>query len=199
MFTATCPLVLASASPRRRELLQTLGLRCECMAAAIDETPHQGEAPASFAMRMAQAKAGAIAAVQPPSSCVIGADTVVSIDGRILGKPRDQEEGLHFLRLLNGRTHVVITGYTLILRAQALELTRHTRTRVRFGHFTDAVLRAYARTAEPLDKAGGYAIQGIGAFLPAGIDGSGTNVIGLPLQELLQLLLQRRLIVPRGD
>lgn len=198
MFTATCSLVLASASPRRREQLQTLGLRCTCMAAAIDETPLPGEAPAAFAMRMAQAKAEAIAAIQPPSSCVIGADTVVSIDGRILGKPRDQEEGLSFLQLLNGRTHVVITGYTLIHRSQALELTRHTRTRVRFGRFADAVLRAYARTPEPLDKAGGYAIQGIGAFLSAEIDGSHTNVIGLPVQELLQILLQRRLIVPKG-
>ena len=197
MFTANCPIILASASPRRRELLQALGLQCICIPAAIDETPRSGEMPAAFAMRMAQNKAKTIAAVQAPSTCVIGADTVVSIDGRILGKPADHAEALRFLELLNGKTHTVITGYTVIARHQSLELTRHSLTRVRFGHFTGAVLKAYACSKEPLDKAGAYAIQGAGAFLPAEIEGSSTNVIGLPVQELLQILLRQRIILPR--
>ncbi len=198
MFIASCPIILASASPRRRELLQALGLHCTCIPAAIDETPRSRETPAAFAMRMARDKAETIAAVQTSATCVIGADTVVSIDGRILGKPADHTEALHFLELLNGKTHTVITGYTLIARHQGLELTRHALTRVRFGHFDRAVLKAYACTTEPLDKAGAYAIQGAGAFLPAAIDGSSTNVIGLPVQELLQILLRQRIIMPKG-
>lgn len=194
MFVATCPLILASASPRRRQLLHALGLHCDCLAADIDETPLYNETPTAFAMRMAGAKAAAVAATQLPSACVIGADTVVCIDDHILGKPADRWEALHFLQLLNGRTHTVITAYALRARERNLEVSAYASTLVRFGHFSDSILQAYANTDEPLDKAGAYAIQSCGAFLVAAIDGSSTNVIGLPVHELITLLLAHRLI-----
>ena len=145
-------------------------------------------------MRMAGAKADAVAATQAPSACVIGADTVVCIDDHILGKPADRREAMHFLQLLNGRTHTVITAYALRVRERHLEVSQYASTLVRFGHFTNSVLQAYANTDEPLDKAGAYAIQGCGAFLVAALNGSSTNVIGLPVHDLIKHLLAHRLI-----
>lgn len=197
MFVATCPLILASASPRRRELLLTLGLDCACIPAAIDETPFSAEEPAAFARRMAENKAAAVAAAQPASSCVLAADTVVCIDGRILGKPQDQQEALSFLELLNGRSHTVITGYSIKAGFRGLDHSAHASTRVQFGLFDRSILQAYAACGEPMDKAGAYAIQGTGSFLVAAVDGSSTNVIGLPIQEVVQVLVQHEIIAPR--
>lgn len=196
MFIATCPLILASASPRRQQLFAALGLHCTCIPATIDETPLVGETPAAFAVRMAEAKVAEVAAAQDTAACVIGADTVVTIDGRILGKPANHREALRFLELLNGKTHSVITGYALQARGHGVLLHDHATTRVRFGHFNQDTLAAYANTKEPLDKAGAYAIQGAGAFLVASIDGSCTNVIGLPVQAIVHSLLAHRFIRP---
>ena len=198
MFIATCPLILASASPRRRELLLALGLHCDCIPAAIDETPLPGEDPAAFARRMAESKAKVVAATQPPSACVLAADTIVCIDNRILGKPRTPQEALFFLELLNARSHTVITGYSIKAQFRDLDHTAHASTRVDFGHFDHYILQAYAACGEPLDKAGAYAIQGAGSFLVAAVHGSSTNVIGLPVHAVLQVLVQHRIIAPKG-
>ena len=205
MFVTACPLVLASASPRRRELLHALGLRFTCKAAEIDERPLPDEAPTNFALRMARAKALAVAATEPPAACVIAADTVVVVGeatesgGRILGKPRDHAEALDFLRLLNGRAHTVVTGLALLAPRRGLDLTCPVQSRVRFGRFEENVLAAYAAGPEPLDKAGAYAVQGAGAFLVETISGSATNVIGLPMTELVDILSQHQLIAPVAD
>lgn len=198
MFVATCPLILASASPRRRELLLSLGLHCTCIPASIDETPFASEEPAAFARRMAEDKAQAVAVQEPASACVLAADTLVCIDGRILGKPCDQQEALCFLELLNGRSHTVITAYSIKAGFCDLDHTAHTSTRVQFGHFDRSILKAYAACGEPMDKAGAYAIQGAGCFLVAAVDGSSTNVIGLPVNEVVQVLVQYQIIVPKG-
>ena len=205
MFVTACPLVLASASPRRQELLRALGLHFTCKAAEIDERPLPEEASTNFALRMAQAKAHAVAATEPPAACVIAADTVVAIEetggtgARILGKPKDHAEALDFLRLLNGRSHTVITGLALVAPLRGLDLTCPVQSRVQFGRFEENVLAAYAAGPEPLDKAGAYAVQGAGAFLVETISGSATNVIGLPMTELADMLLQHQLIAPVAD
>lgn len=196
MFVAACPLVLASASPRRQELLRVLGLDFACIPADIDESAWPGEDAAGFATRMAREKAGAVARAQPAAACVIGADTVVAIDGRVLGKPQNHAEALAFLSLLNGRTHTVITGYNVRVGQRGLNLSGHVCSRVQFGNFPEEVLAAYAATPEPMDKAGAYAMQGAGCFLVRAVDGSSSNVIGLPVGELVQLLLQQQIIAP---
>lgn len=199
MFVAACPLVLASASPRRHALLQSLGLSFSCVPAEIDETPYAGEAPADFAMRMARSKAEAASKSQPPSVCVVAADTVVAMQDRILGKPKDHAEALSFLSQLNGQMHTVITGYCVLARFRNLDFTGHVRTRVQFGQFEENVLAAYAAGSEPMDKAGAYAMQGTGCFLVSAVSGSSTNVIGLPVEEVVQILLEHQLIAPVAD
>lgn len=179
-------------------MLLGLGLHCDCIPAAIDETPLTDEGPAAFARRMAESKAIAVAADQPPVACVLGADTVVSIDDRILGKPGDQQEALSFLELLNGRSHTVITAYSIKAKKHhGLDYTGHAATTVHFGRFERKILEAYAASGEPLDKAGAYAIQGWGSFLVAAVDGSSTNVIGLPLHEVVQILVQNQIIITK--
>ena len=188
MFAAACPLILASASPRRRQLLQALGLSCECIPADIDESSYPGEEPAAFAERMAQTKAATVAARQSPLACVIGADTVVTIGGRILGKPKDHREALDFLELLNGKTHTVITSYALQASFCDLKVSEYVSTCVHFGTFTREVLQAYAQSKEPLDKAGAYAIQGGCVIYIKEIRGEYSNVVGLPVARLYQEL-----------
>jgi septum formation protein len=177
-------LILASASPRRRELLSQLGLNFTVSAADIDETPHPGEAPEAYVLRLAREKAGAVAP-RHPGAWVLAADTTVVLGPELLGKPRDAEEAKAMLGRLSGRTHEVHTGVALA--------GRHTeglvvRTRVTFRALTPGEIAWYAGTGEPLDKAGAYAVQGKGGFLVAAVDGSPTNVIGLPLGETLALL-----------
>jgi septum formation protein len=142
---------------------------------------------------MALAKASEIAALNP-HAWVLGADTVVSIGGRILGKPRDRNDALAILKLLVGRTHQVITGVSLCHRALGFEETFVDLTLVTFAQFPDDILSAYVRTGEPLDKAGAYGIQGIGSFLARGLNGSCTNVIGLPVDLVVSILLSRGVI-----
>jgi len=194
-FVLCQPLVLASASPRRREFLTRLGLDCHVQAADIPEERRPQEAPASFARRLAEEKALAVAR-QHPDSWVLGADTVVVLAEEVLGKPRDATEALAMLQRLNGRAHQVISGFSLRhLQRQVCEI-RHESSEVVFHDFPASVLAAYAACGEPLDKAGAYGIQGIGAFLVQEIHGSCANVIGLPLAEVVQLLLQHHVIAP---
>jgi septum formation protein len=195
VFRTCKPLILASASPRRRKFLTDLGLEFSCFPADIDETPQNREPPADFALRMADGKAATIARMHP-ASYVIGSDTVVTVDNMILGKPVDTTDALHLLRSLQGKTHQVITGLSLVnLRKNCHEqLTRITR--VTFNTFDDAILQAYIDSGDPMDKAGAYGIQGQGAFLVRSIHGSCSNVIGLPLSTCISILLQHEVICP---
>ncbi|MGX9728762.1 MAG: Maf family protein [Candidatus Electronema sp. VV] len=195
MFTSLKPVILASASPRRQQFLRDLGLDFICQPADIDETPLSGEQPAAFARRMAAEKAEAVAASRP-ASWVIGADTVVTLDGQIIGKPADEGHALEILRALRGRTHQVITGLALVCQQDGCAETLAETSEVTFANFPDAMLAAYIRTGEPMDKAGAYGIQARGAFLVESLRGSCSNVIGLPLSACIALLLRRGVIAP---
>ncbi|SFJ19561.1 Maf family protein [Albimonas pacifica] len=180
-------LVLGSASPRRLALLASIGVVPDAVIPAdIDETPKKDEEPRPYALRLAREKAKAVAAGLGGDDAVLAADTVVAAGRRILGKPQDEAEAYGFLSLLSGRRHRVITG--VALRRGGREWTRRVETQVRFKRLSDAEISAYLRSGEWRGKAGGYAIQGIGAgFVPA-INGSYTNVVGLPLVEVANLL-----------
>ncbi len=195
MFRTCKPLILASASPRRQQFLTDLGLNFTSLPANIDETPETRETPTTFAVRLALAKAWTIAE-QHPHAYVIGSDTVVTLNNRILGKPADAANALDILRSLQGKTHQVITGLSLTcLQDNCFENLART-TSVTFTTFSDSILRAYIRTGEPMDKAGAYGIQGKGSFLVRTIQGSCSNVIGLPINTCTSLLLQYGVIIP---
>lgn len=177
-------LILASASPRRSELLRRAGLSFEVLAADVDESPVAAETPDDYVARVAQAKADAIANAHP-DALVLAADTTVVLDGRILGKPTSVDDAVDTLRSLAGRTHRVLTAVALAGTGRALHVES---TSVTMREASSAELAWYVSTGEPMDKAGSYAIQGIGAQLVARIEGSHSNVIGLPLAETLALL-----------
>lgn len=180
-------LVLASGSPRRRELLSLICRDFEVLPADADEARLDGEAPCDLALRLALMKAR-IAAARRPGSVVLGCDTVVALGDEVFGKPISMEREISCLRVLNGRAHAVFTGIAVIPGDGGQELSETVRTEVEFGSFPEHVLRAYAETGEGLDKAGGYAIQGRGAFLVRAIRGSYTSVVGLPLCEAADML-----------
>ncbi len=194
MFTTCKPLILASASPRRKRFLSDLGLEFTCIPANIDERSLPDETPAIFARRMAAEKAEVLAS-QYPKSWIVAADTVVVLDGQIIGKPKDAAHALALLRALQGRSHKVITGLALLCQAENYLETLAEQSEVTFSAFPDDVLLAYIQTGEPLDKAGAYGIQGKGAFLVQNVNGSCSNVIGLPLSSCVTLLLQHNIIV----
>jgi len=180
-------LILASASPRRRELLSQLGVNYLVEPAAIDETPAVGETPGAYVRRMALEKATTVAArYQDSKTVVLAADTTVVIDGDVLGKPRDHFHGLAMLARLSGRGHSVLTGVCLCsVAGPHCELVE---TKVEFMSLSRQTCEAYLATDEPWDKAGGYGIQGLGGALVRSIRGSYSNVVGLPLCETWQLL-----------
>ena len=177
--------VLASGSPRRRDLLKQLGLDFTVKAADLDESLLPGEAPAAYVERLARAKAAAV-----PGEIVLAADTTVAVDDQILGKPADAADARRMLSLLSGREHSVFTGIATKQHARVVQ------TRVWFKPLTAKEIDWYAGTPEPYDKAGGYAVQGLAAAFIARLDGSPTNVIGLPLPETLELLVESGLILP---
>ena len=180
-------LILASASPRRRELLSQLGVVYTCDPADIDETPLPKEAPDEYVLRMAQAKAAAVAVRYPsPAYSVLGADTTVVIADDVLGKPRDHFHGLAMLARLGGRSHSVFTA--VCLHSAAGVSCELVETTVQFMQLSREVCEAYLATDEPWDKAGGYGIQGLGGAFVSSIQGSYSNVVGLPLCETWQLL-----------
>lgn len=179
-------LVLASSSPRRAELLARLGLTPEIRPTDVDETTRPDEAPADLVARLAGAKAADGAGRGAGDEVVLGADTVVVLDGRALGKPTDIEDARRMLTALAGRTHEVITGVAAV-RGPISAVTRVT-TRVTFRPLTDSEVAWYLATGEPHDKAGAYGLQGAGAVLVERVDGSDTNVIGLPLAETVALV-----------
>jgi septum formation protein len=181
-------LVLASASPRRRDLLARLGLVPVVRPAHVDETPHPDEPAADLVARLAATKAAASAALGDPADdeVVLAADTEVVVDGVVLGKPRDRQDAAAMLRRLSGRSHEVLTG--IAVRRGSISRIAQVTTEVRFRTLTDAEVDWYLRTGEPDGKAGAYALQGGGAVLVERIVGSDTNVIGLPLAETVLLL-----------
>ena len=183
----TQPLILASASPRRRELLQQLGLQFTVVTADIDETPLPGEVHTDYTLRLAEAKARAVLALHP-DALVVGADTTVAVDGHLLGKPRDAADAARMLRLLGGRAHGVTTAIAVLTRAQTL--TAAETTDVYFSRMREDEIAAYVATGEPMDKAGAYAIQGRAAQWIPRIEGDYSNVVGLPLARLSALLQQ---------
>jgi len=187
------PLVLASASPRRREMLARVGVRFEARPADLDETPRPGEPPAAYVARIAAAKADAT--TRSPGQWVLAADTTVTIDGAILAKADDEGEAAAMLRRLAGRTHAVITAFCIV--GDAVRRTGAVTTEVDVIALTDADIADYVATGEWRGKAGAYAIQGIASALVAAVRGSVTNVIGLPLVEVLAALREAGAPPPR--
>lgn len=181
-------LYLASGSPRRRELLTQIGVPFTVLSAQIDETPFDLETPAAYVERLALGKAQAGLAALPANqqACVLGADTAVVLDGRILGKPVDQADALAMLAALSGREHQVLTAVALTDRQRSE--TCVVTSRVRFRSIQPHEAHAYWTSGEPADKAGGYAIQGLAAIFVAGLHGSYSAVVGLPLCETAELL-----------
>ena len=189
-MTTQKTLVLASGSPRRRELLEGLGLRFTIRAAAIDETPHPGEEPAAYVLRLAEEKARA--AVRP-GELALAADTTVVIDGEILGKPEDDADAVRMLRLLSGREHEVLTGVALLdtTPADAGRIASGiSRSAVRMATLTPEEIAWYVGTGEPRDRAGSYAIQGLGSLFVEAVSGNYTNVVGLPIPTVYRLFAE---------
>jgi septum formation protein len=188
-------LILASQSPRRKDLLEQAGLAFEVIPGNFDEDSVPLDAPESYARLLALEKANQIGN-QYPDSWVIGADTVVWINGAILGKPHSKQDACSMLNQLSGQTHQVVTGYALIRNAEQKLFTDAVRTDVSFKTLSTEEIEWYIHTSEPFDKAGGYAIQGLGTFLVKGIKGSYTNVVGLPVCEVIELLYREGVIRP---
>jgi septum formation protein len=181
----TAPIVLASGSPRRRQLLEMLRIPFRVIAPDVDEHVLAGEAPAAYVTRLSRVKAEAVAS-RAPGDVILAADTTVVLDGAIFEKPTSPDDAVRMLSLLQGRTHEVMTSVAVMRDseiAQALDVSR-----VTFRPADGATLRAYAATGEPLDKAGAYAIQGLGAPLIERVDGDFFGVMGLPLRLALDLL-----------
>ena len=178
-------LILASASPRRRELLQQVGVKFRVEVADIDETPLSAETPAAYVARLALGKAQKVAA-NNPGCVVLGSDTTVVLDDEILGKPENDADARRILATLAGRRHQVMTAVALVRDDQQRQQT--VITQVHFAALTAAQIAAYVATGEPADKAGAYGIQGLGAVLVDAIDGSYSNVVGLPLTETAAML-----------
>jgi septum formation protein len=189
-------LILASASPRRAELLRAAGFEFEVRPACADETVHPGELPDRYVRRVAESKAQAVlpgAGDRP----VIAADTVVVVDGRILGKPVDAEDAAAMLRALSGRRHQVLTGVTVAVRASdsgepggIRQLTSVETTDVDFAPLTEAEIRWYVASGEPADKAGAYAVQGLASRFARRVEGSYANVVGLPVALVYRMLAE---------
>ncbi|CAN5721614.1 hypothetical protein BH23GEM11_BH23GEM11_14550 [soil metagenome] len=185
MTPAEPPILLASASPRRAEILRTLGIAHRVVPAGIDEARRPGEVPEGYVERLAREKAGAVRA-RHPEAWVLAGDTTVAVDDRVLEKPADAADAVQMLLALQGREHRVATGLALV-GPEGMVKSGVRVTRVRFRAFDRITARNYAATGEPLDKAGAYGIQGLGAALVEGIDGDFTTVVGLSVPLLVRL------------
>ncbi|HZA50651.1 MAG TPA: Maf family protein [Myxococcaceae bacterium] len=186
-------LVLASGSPRRRELLERLGFQLEIVPPEVDESPREGEDPRDYVLRLAREKAERVS-TRREAWLVLAADTSVVLGAEILGKPRDGAEAAAMLARLSGRDHRVLTGVATAVAGSAEAVA--VETRVHFRSLTEEEIRWYVESGEPLDKAGAYAIQGLGATFVRAIEGSVSNVVGLPLVETLELLAARGCWLP---
>jgi len=182
-------LILASKSPRRYELLKQVGLDFDVIPSEVEENFIGEESPREHVIRLAEAKALDVGN-RFPENWVIGADTIVYVDGIILGKPKSREEALEMLRLISGKEHRVLTGVSVRHLKKGKSECETVETAVRVKTLSQAEMEWYVGTGEPFDKAGGYGIQGIGSFMIESINGSYTNVVGLPLCELMQMLIR---------
>ncbi len=178
-------IILASASPRRKQLLSSIGLKFKTVPAHVNENYLNGETPSQHARRLAQSKAKIISE-KYPDAWVLGADTIVVIDGQILGKPENKAQAKKMLQKLSGRTHKVHTAFTITRAASSISRTRVIQSAVSFKNISPDEIKWYISSKEPYDKAGGYAAQEKGASFIKSVRGSYTNVIGLPLCEVLE-------------
>jgi len=182
-------IILASASPRRTELMALAGIEFSVVPADIDEAVLPGEKPAEHVMRLSREKADAVAGTTN-GRYFIGADTVVVLEERIMGKPADEAEAFRMLAALSGRDHEVITGFSVFDKVSGIHLSRCVRTEVTFKELSEREIRSYIASGCPMDKAGAYAMQGGAVHFIRSICGSYTNVIGLPMTELYETLCQ---------
>jgi nucleoside triphosphate pyrophosphatase len=179
-------IILASSSPRRAQLLETIGVKFELAPSRVEERLLSGEAPPDYITRLARAKVIAVARKRE-SGLVIGADTIVVLDGRVLGKPESAEDAERMLRELSGRWHAVMTGVALYDVASRREVADYDKTLVRFAQLTDKEIEWYVKSGEPMDKAGAYGIQGLGSLFIEEIAGNYFNVVGLPIPLVYRL------------
>lgn len=179
-------IILASSSPRRADLLRVIGVDFEVAPSQVQERPHAGEAPADYITRLARAKVVGIARKRE-QGLVIGADTIVVLDGKILGKPSDAAEAAEMLRSLSGRWHAVMTGVALYDIGSRQEVADYDKTLVRFGQLNEREIEWYIKSGESMDKAGAYGIQGLASLFIEEIAGNYFNVVGLPLPLVYRL------------
>ena len=193
-------IILASKSPRRSYLLTQAGLTFSVIPSSVDENEIPVTSPERYVRQLAEIKAEDISK-QYPDSWVIGADTIVVIDEAILGKPESRDNAREMLKRLSGRTHQVFTGYCICCKSKQKLVSESIKTDVQFKHLTDDEIEWYIHTKEPFDKAGAYAIQGLGTFLVRSINGSYTNVVGLPVCEVLEFFIKEKIIglTPMSD
>jgi septum formation protein len=196
MFQTNAELILASQSPRRIDFFSELGLRFTSYPADINETRRENEPPIPFVRRIAYEKAEHVGK-RYSSAWIVSADTIVTIDQDVLGKPQSAGEAAEMLMRLSGKKHEVQTGYCLFCENESIGIVNNVATTVQFAPFAEDVAQAYIKTNEPLDKAGAYGIQGLGGILVARINGSYSNVVGLPMAEIITLLQHYRVISPR--
>lgn len=192
-LTNNANIILASKSPRRRYLLERAGLEFSVIPSGITEDSVSTDSPESYARILAEYKAKDVSRTHP-DSWVIGADTIVFIDNTILGKPGSPDEARKMLRRLSAKTHQVITGYCICCKAKNRFFSDSIKTDVLFKELTDDEIQWYIHTGEPFDKAGSYAIQGLGTFLVKRINGSYTNVVGLPVCEIVEFLINEGIL-----
>jgi septum formation protein len=191
-------IILASQSPRRKQLLEQAGVAFDIVPAHIDETPYLNYIPSDAVSASAQAKADQVCS-QFPDHWIIAADTIVVINNRILGKPDSRNHARKMLQTLSGKVHVVYTGYSICCLKQNIKITDIVKTNVQFKDLCSDEIEWYLQTDEPYDKAGAYAIQGIGAFIIKSIDGSYTNVVGLPVCEVMDVLMKQNIIKRKSN
>lgn len=186
-------LILASSSPRRKELLENLHIPFEVSSSDVDETFHPEWTPEEIVLELARRKAQVVAK-KNPSAYVIGSDTIVVADGEVLGKPGSTGEAAEMLRKLSGKTHAVFTGVAIVAPTEKVEFFE--KTDVEFWELTDGDIKSYVDTGEPLDKAGAYGIQGYGKLLVKKIDGDYFSVVGLPLSRTIRELRRLKFQIP---
>jgi len=193
MQKKSVPIILASQSPRRKYLLEKAGLTFDVVPSTFDESTVPIEQPEKYVRKLAESKAKEVAD-RAPAAWVIGADTIVLINNTILGKPASIAEARHMLMQLSGQTHRVLTGYAILNLSNDSFHSDTVSTEVLFKTLSDSEIEWYINTKEPFDKAGAYAIQGLGTFLVRKINGSYTNVVGLPVCEVIEYLITNNVI-----
>ena len=187
-------IVLASGSPRRKEYLERYQFQFRIVTADIVEAINAGETPDHFVRRMAREKAQAVAPRCDADEVIIAADTIVELDGRVLGKPSSHQHAFRMLNDLNNQTHHVTTAFVVLDNQTGALSEKSTRTAVQFNNHSEASLKHYADSTEPMDKAGAYSIQGVGTFLVRSISGSYNNVVGFPIEQLILDLLEMKIV-----